>query len=1494
MAPLNEHCVTTALSATALSHDESTVLVEAGGFTPMKWFLSQALNPASATEDVSEPPAKRRKLGESRSVQCAVPDPAQHIPISRVAIDLDFPTTLNARSVGSAQIREDVSFKGAESVKVDASFMDRFDAHRLRLALPRLNGEVLVVDVTELPDYARGALRHAALTRLREAEIATGHDPTYWKRCTLTASSGQPFTVVRLEINFYWNSGASAFSSGVPGVYSEQKQEYKLLFGTFPDVEKEEAGLKQDWSPRDFYECVHVPPKDQDTTYDFQSLLDSDLYPFQKRAVHWMLRREGMKYECDGLHALQDSKRARNVDFYRPIQDVDGGTCFVNHLQGIICRTRPDPRMSALSGGILAEEMGLGKTVELMALLSVHKRADPLPEAYYDGDSEMEIVPSRATLIITPNSILQQWKSELTRHAPALRVFHYEGFSSKKPKAEQQILKEMTVNDVVLATYSTLTRELHFAEDPPKRDMRQARKYKRKRSPLVRLQWWRICLDEAQMVESGVSAAARVARRLLSVHRWAVSGTPLRKDVQDLHGLLIFLGLQPLADNTKLWKHLIHSHGHLFRKVFNTIALRHSKIEVGDDIQLPQQKRVVVTIPFSATEQANYNDLFKKMCHAVGVGSDGSPNEEDWDPTDPAVVEEMRSQLVQLRQACLHPQVGAKNRKALGRGRGPLRTVAEVLEVMIEQNETTLRTEERALLATQLLRGHVVGNAQENDRRSVEALEIYRPAMEKSAELVKESREKLAATKELRRDKGEVVTETDDEDSADETTPEVGRLKNSLRTALQLEHTCTFFAATAIYQQKTNIDITEPETERYKSLEDHETALYEHAKQLRKEILQDSSRKSEVFMQRIGMAVEQKKFTKMPRIKELESLGGIESRRITEKSDELFDKIREQGALIADWRAKMAEYLLKPLVDTDEGLETTGDEYEDSTKLQDELFVYFDAVKAILADLQTSITGEKAPLIDHEMLTMVRAARTALDKDIVEEMKNQGVHAPELTLELLGTRNKLRGGSRDGLSIRGLIQEARGLEASLQGNESGIRAAERAILRQHINALQATFSSYNKALTGVQREVDLFRLTQNQRLDFYRQLQELSDAVQPYKEELDPTLDMVALQDATSHEESQTEALKQLRSKHTFLLHLREKDNVEDRDETCVICNDTFLSGVLTVCGHKYCKECAQNWLGMHKKCAVCRRKMTPADMHNITYKPLKLAAREEIQSGSSSPSDQDSSPKQNSIYSGVSSQLLQEIQSIDLPTSYGTKIDTLGRHLHWLREHDPGAKSVVFSQYREFLDVLGTALSDFRIGYARLGRGSAVEKFKQDPTIDCLLLDAKTDSSGMTLVNATHVFICEPLIQTAVELQAIARVHRIGQTRPTTVWMYLISDTVEEAIYDISVTRRLAHAQARQSNRAQKSRSATPAPLQENAIDAANSEEMQSAPLSKLLVAGKGGGELVGKEDLWQCLFGKAQKSGVKTSVEEHPIVSRHLRAEAAEQRRSDAMELD
>lgn len=176
-------------------------------------------------------------------------------------------------------------------------------------------------------------------------------------------------------------------------------------------------------------------------------------------------------------------------------------------------------------------------------------------------------------------------------------------------------------------------------------------------------------------------------------------------------------------------------------------------------------------------------------------------------------------------------------------------------------------------------------------------------------------------------------------------------------------------------------------------------------------------------------------------------------------------------------------------------------------------------------------------------------------------------------------------------------------------------------------------------------------------------------------------------------------------------------------------------------------------------------------------------------------------------------------------------------------------------------------------------------------------MLHGKAQSSGLTLINATHVFLCEPLINTAIELQAIARVHRIGQHRPTTVWMYLVSGTVEESIYELSVTRRLTHIHEREKHEiaAQSELLGPFGPaiddLTETAIDSANSLEMQEATLTNLMTSNAFDGEAVRNDDLWRSLFGSStqKKSNSDFNAAEREV-GRFLRGEAAEQRRGES----
>lgn len=57
--------------------------------------------------------------------------------------------------------------------------------------------------------------------------------------------------------------------------------------------------------------------------------------------------------------------------------------------------------------------------------------------------------------------------------------------------------------------------------------------------------------------------------------------------------------------------------------------------------------------------------------------------------------------------------------------------------------------------------------------------------------------------------------------------------------------------------------------------------------------------------------------------------------------------------------------------------------------------------------------------------------------------------------------------------------------------------------------------------------------------------------------------------------------------------------------------------------------------------------------------------------------------------------------------------------------------------------------------------------------------------ANGLNLVEARHVILVEPILNPAAEVQAIGRIHRIGQTNATIVHRFLIHDTIEERMYN-------------------------------------------------------------------------------------------------------------
>jgi hypothetical protein len=151
-------------------------------------------------------------------------------------------------------------------------------------------------------------------------------------------------------------------------------------------------------------------------------------------------------------------------------------------------------------GGILAMDMGLGKTPTVLAHLAATR-----------GDGSEGPV-----LVIAPPAVLGNWAAEAERFTPGLRARIHHGAARA---GADELAAEVADADVVLTTYATAVRDV---------------------DALATVGWRRVILDEAQAIKNPASEAARQLREIPARSRLALTGTPVENGLGDLWSILDF------------------------------------------------------------------------------------------------------------------------------------------------------------------------------------------------------------------------------------------------------------------------------------------------------------------------------------------------------------------------------------------------------------------------------------------------------------------------------------------------------------------------------------------------------------------------------------------------------------------------------------------------------------------------------------------------------------------------------------------------------------------------------------------------------------------------------------------------------------------------------------------------------------------------------------------------------------------------------------------
>ncbi|MEU0494350.1 SNF2-related protein [Mycobacterium sp. NPDC006124] len=148
------------------------------------------------------------------------------------------------------------------------------------------------------------------------------------------------------------------------------------------------------------------------------------------------------------------------------------------------------------------------------------------------------------------------------------------------------------------------------------------------------------------------------------------------------------------------------------------------------------------------------------------------------------------------------------------------------------------------------------------------------------------------------------------------------------------------------------------------------------------------------------------------------------------------------------------------------------------------------------------------------------------------------------------------------------------------------------------------------------------------------------------------------------------------------------------------------------------------------------------------------------------------------------------------------TKMDVAAAKVDFLVEQLPelvaeGHSALVFSQFTGFLGILRTHLDAVGVRYAYLDgssssqqRDAAIRDFRSGLT-QVFLISLKAGGFGLNLTEADYCFICDPWWNPAAEAQAVDRTHRIGQTRPVTVYRLVSAGTIEEKVVTLQERKR-------------------------------------------------------------------------------------------------------
>jgi SNF2 family DNA or RNA helicase len=299
-------------------------------------------------------------------------------------------------------------------------------------------------------------------------------------------------------------------------------------------------------------------------------------------------------------------------------------------------------------GACLADDMGLGKTVQAIAML-LHERgrdAGALPPA----------------LLICPTSVVANWRREVERFAPGLRVLVHHGGSRLDGTLFAQAIG---AHDLIITSYGTARRDIEL---------------------LQQHKWDDLILDEAQNIKNASSKQSQAVRKLKARNRVALTGTPVENHLTELWSVLDFLNPGYLGGHERFREQYLvpieryndDGRAQELRRVVQPFLLRRVKSDPTIISDLPEKNEMVVycslTTEQASLYEATVQEALAALDRAGGIQRRGL----------------VLSLLTRLKQICNHPAHFLKEEQPLTGRSGKLDRLTEMLEEALSVGDHAL------------------------------------------------------------------------------------------------------------------------------------------------------------------------------------------------------------------------------------------------------------------------------------------------------------------------------------------------------------------------------------------------------------------------------------------------------------------------------------------------------------------------------------------------------------------------------------------------------------------------------------------------------------------------------------------------------------------------------------------------------------------------------------------------------------------------------------